>query len=133
MTQMSDIVQQLSSIPFAIHDSAQYLLISSTSETVSNAAIIATARPVLDIFISTLSFLFICRTVLSWYPKTDLNKFPYNIISWPTEPLLQPARQIIPPAFGVDVTSLVWIMILSFFREILTGQQGILTLLEKSM
>jgi YggT family protein len=89
------------------------------------------ARPVIDIFVNSLSLLFLVRTVLSWYPKTNLNEFPYNIAAWPTEPLLVPVRSLIPPAFGVDVSSIVWIMLLSFFREILTGQQGILTLLER--
>ena len=61
-----------------------------------------------------------------------MKKFPFNVIVWPTEALAQPVRDLIPPAFGVDISSIVWIMILSFFREIVTGQQGILTLLEKS-
>jgi len=90
------------------------------------------ARPIFDISVNLLSFLFICRTVISWYPKTDLNAFPYNIAAWPTEPLLAPVRDLVPPAFGVDVSSIVWVAVLSFLREILTGQQGILTLIEKS-
>ena len=89
-------------------------------------------RPVLDVFIYVMNFLFVCRTVMSWYPKTDVKVFPYNAIIWPTEPLLAPAREIVPPAFGVDVSAIVWISLLSFLHEILTGQQGILTLLERS-
>ena len=92
---------------------------------------LSVVRPVFDIFVNTLSLLFLCRTVLSWYPKTNLNEFPYSLAAWPTEPLLVPVRSLIPPAFGVDVSSIVWVMLLSFLREILTGQQGILTLLER--
>lgn len=92
---------------------------------------ISVARPVIDIFVNTLSLLFICRTVLSWYPKTDLKKLPYSLVAWPTEPLLEPVRSLIPPAFGVDISAIIWIMLLSFLREILTGQQGILTLMER--
>jgi YggT family protein len=88
-------------------------------------------RPVLDTFVNVLSLLMLCRTVLSWYPKTNLNEFPYSIVAWPTEPLLIPVRSIIPPAFGVDVSALVYVAVLSFIRETLTGQQGILTLMEK--
>ena len=62
------------------------------------------------------------------YPKTNKNEFPFNAIFWPTEPLLEPIRSLVPPAFGVDISSIVWIGILSFFREILTGDQGILSL-----
>jgi YggT family protein len=102
---------------------------SADSEAISALQI---ARPIFDIFVNLLSFLFICRTVISWYPKTDLNAFPYNIAAWPTEPLLAPVRDLVPPAFGVDVSSIVWVAVLSFLREILTGQQGILTLIEKN-
>lgn len=101
------------------------------AEGAETAALIPIVRPVIDTFVNVLSFMFICRTVLSWYPKTDIKQFPYNLAVWPTEPLLQPVRDLVPPAFGVDVSSIVWIMLLSFFREILTGQQGILTLIER--
>ena len=56
--------------------------------------------------------------------------FPFKAIIWPTEPLLVPVRSLVPPAFGVDISAIVWIMLLSFLREILTGPQGILTLIE---
>lgn len=91
------------------------------------------AKPVIDTFVNVLSVLFLCRTIISWYPNTDIKKFPYSIIMFPTEALQQPLRSIIPPAFGVDISALIWIMLLSFVREILTGQQGILTLMEKSV
>ena len=95
-------------------------------------AIALVIGPILDTFIFVMNLLFVCRTVMTWYPKTDIKVFPFNAIYWPTEPLLAPAREIIPPAFGVDVSTIVWISTLSFLHEVLTGQQGILTLLEKS-
>ena len=87
-------------------------------------------KPTLDVLINTMSVLFLARTIMSWYPKTDIRKFPYNAIVWPTEPLMAPARELLPPAFGVDISSIFWLGLLSFVREILTGQQGILTLIE---
>jgi YggT family protein len=54
-------------------------------------------RPVLDIFINTLSVLFLARVILSWYPKTNLKEFPYSALVWPTEPLLEPVRSLVPP------------------------------------
>lgn len=95
-------------------------------------AIAKVISPVLDAFIFAMNFLFVCRTVISWYPKTDLTILPFSAIVWPTEPLLVPVRELVPPAFGVDVSAIVWISLLSFLHEILTGQQGILTLLEKT-
>ena len=95
-------------------------------------AIAKVISPILDAFIFAMNFLFVCRTVISWYPKTDLTILPFSAIVWPTEPLLVPVRELVPPAFGVDVSAIVWISLLSFLHEILTGQQGILTLLEKT-
>jgi YggT family protein len=44
-----------------------------------------------------------------------------------------PVRELIPPAFGVDISAIVWVGVLSFMREVLTGTQGILALVEKGM
>jgi len=105
--------------------------VAAAAASVEGLSALPVARFGFDLFINTLSLLFLCRTVMSWYPKTDLTKFPYIIAAWPTEPLLVPVRSLIPPAFGVDVSAIVWVMLLSFLREILAGQQGILTLLER--
>lgn len=72
--------------------------------------------------------LFILRIVLSWYPQIDLNRLPFNLITWPTEPFLAPTRKVIPPLGGVDITPIIWVGILSLLREILLGQQGLLTM-----
>ena len=112
---------------------ASLLLASPLAVHASEFSSAVAARPVLDIFVNVMSLLFICRIVMSWYPKTDTSVFPYNAITWPTEPLLSPARKVLPPAFGVDISAIVWVMLLSFVREVFTGQQGILTLLEKGM
>jgi YggT family protein len=73
-----------------------------------------------------LAFLF--RFILTWFPQKDLNQLPYNLIAWPTEPFLRPTRKLIPSFGGVDITPFIWLAILAFVREILLGQQGILTM-----
>lgn len=70
----------------------------------------------------------LCRVVLSWYPMTNLNEMPFNLVAWPTEPLLRAIRNAVPPAFGVDITPIVWLGLFSFLHEILVGQQGLLTM-----
>ncbi|CAM9395361.1 unnamed protein product, partial [Ectocarpus sp. 4 AP-2014] len=84
---------------------------------------------VLDPILLYFEFAFVARIVLSWYPKLDLNSAPQNLVAWPTEPILRPTRAIIPPAFGVDISPIVWVMICSLVHEILLGQQGILNLM----
>jgi YggT family protein len=98
----------------------------------SDVQVISLVRPVLDVFVDLLSFFMLARTILSWYPKTDIKKFPYSLAVWPTEPLLVPVRELVPTQFGVDISAIIWIMLLGLVRELLTGQQGILSLWEKN-
>lgn len=41
----------------------------------------------------------------------------------------QVTRLVVPPAFGVDVSPIIWFAFLNFLREILISDQGILTIL----
>jgi YggT family protein len=47
----------------------------------------------------------------------------------PTEPFLAPSRKVVSPIGGVDITPILWVGIFSFVREILLGQQGLLTMM----
>ncbi|BAY74210.1 MAG: YggT family protein [Nostoc sp. ChiSLP01] len=76
-----------------------------------------------------MTFLFIFRIILTWYPQVNLNRLPFNLIAWPTEPFLIPLRKLVPPIGGVDITPIIWVGIFSLVREILLGQQGLLTML----
>jgi YggT family protein len=76
-----------------------------------------------------MTLLFIFRIVLTWYPQVNLNKLPWNLIAWPTEPFLAVTRKIVPPIGGVDITPIIWVGICSLLREIILGQQGLLTMM----
>ncbi|ARV61852.1 hypothetical protein BZZ01_27400 [Nostocales cyanobacterium HT-58-2] len=78
-----------------------------------------------------MTFLFIFRIILTWYPQVDLNRLPFNLVAWPTEPFLVPLRKIVPPIGGVDITPIIWVGIFSLVREILLGQQGLLTMMSR--
>jgi YggT family protein len=82
----------------------------------------------LSLFLGFMTFLFIVRIVLTWYPEADLAKFPFNVAAVPTESLLVITRKIIQPIGGVDITPIVWVGIVSLIREILLGQQGLITM-----
>jgi YggT family protein len=84
---------------------------------------------VLGIFFASMTFLFIIRIILTWYPQVELNCFPWTLIVYPTEPLLTPVRKIIPPLGGVDISPIIWVGIFSLLREILLGQQGLITMI----
>lgn len=83
----------------------------------------------LGLLLGIMTFLFIFRIVLTWYPQVDLTRFPFNVIVVPTEPFLAPSRKIVSPIGGVDITPILWVGIMSFLREILLGQQGLLTMM----
>tara|TARA_B100000214_G_C23425701_1_gene382427 strand:+ start:203 stop:421 length:219 start_codon:yes stop_codon:yes gene_type:complete len=65
---------------------------------------------------------------MTWYPKIDSTKGFWIIVTLPTNKILKITKQIIPPIGGVDITPVVWIGLISFFREILVGQQGLIKL-----
>ncbi len=90
---------------------------------------VAIAAWILGPLLGIMTFLFIFRIVLTWYPQVDQARFPFNLIAVPTEPFLAPSRKIVPPIGGVDITPIIWVAIFSLVREILLGQQGLLTMM----
>jgi YggT family protein len=92
------------------------------------AAILSLA---LGLLLGLLTVLFIFRIVLTWYPQVDLNRFPWKAIAIPTEPLLIPARKVIPPIGGIDISPILWVGICTLLREILLGQQGLITMAQR--
>lgn len=81
--------------------------------------------------LGVMIFLFIFRIILTWYPQVDVTRFPFNVVVLPTEPFLAPSRKIVPPIGGVDITPILWVGIFSLLREILLGQQGLLTMMTR--
>jgi len=87
------------------------------------------ANLTLSILLGLMVLLFIFRIILTWYPQIDLSRMPYRLVAVPTEPLLSPLRRLVPPVGGVDVTPIIWVGVFSLLREILLGQQGLLTMM----
>ena len=91
---------------------------------------LAIATLILSLILGLMIFLNIFRVILSWYPQVTLTKFPFNLIFIPTEPLLVLLRRIIAPIGGVDISPIIGVAIFSLIRELLLGQQGILTMMQ---
>ena len=89
------------------------------------------ALPVLHLLLGLLlaawTLAFLLRIVLTWYPQVDLNKSAWPLVAWPTEPVLSVSRRVIAPIGGVDVTPVIWVGLISLVRELLVGQQGLLS------
>ncbi len=88
---------------------------------------------VLGPVLALMILLFILRIVLTWYPQIDLNRLPFNLVAWPTEPFLIPTRKLIPPLGGIDITPIIWVGLLSLLQELLLGQQGLLQILAQRL
>ena len=82
----------------------------------------------LGVSLSYLTLVFLIRLILTWYPKIDLSKGLWLFISLPSCFILNLTRKLIPPIGGVDIGPVIWIGIISFLREILVGQQGLIKL-----
>ena len=65
---------------------------------------------------------------MTWYPKINGGNGFWIIVTLPTNQILNITKKIIPPIGGVDVSPVIWIGIISFIREILVGQQGLIKL-----
>ncbi len=91
------------------------------------ASLLAWGNLLLGLVLSGWTLLFLFRIVLTWYPQIDLTKGVMRLIGAPTEPLLALTRRLIQPIGGVDVTPVVWVGLISLFRELVVGQQGLLT------
>ena len=82
---------------------------------------------VLGLLLAALTLAFLLRIVLTWYPQVDLKQGAWPLIAWPTEPVLSLTRRMVAPIGGVDVTPVIWVGLLSLLRELLVGQQGVLS------
>ena len=65
---------------------------------------------------------------MTWYPKINGENGFWIIVTLPTNRILNITKKLIPPIGGVDVSPVIWIGIISFIRELLVGQQGLIKL-----
>ena len=81
----------------------------------------------LGLLLAAWTLAFLLRIVLTWYPQVDLNRGAWPVVAWPTEPVLVVSRRVVAPIGGVDVTPVIWVGLISLVRELLVGQQGLLS------
>ena len=81
----------------------------------------------LGLLLAAWTLAFLLRIVLTWYPQVDLNQGAWPLVAWPTELVLSVSRRVIAPIGGVDVTPVIWVGLISLVRELLVGQQGLIS------
>ncbi len=74
---------------------------------------------VVDLFFTILTWAIIIRVLLTWIPGLS----PYNpvvrALASITDPILEPARRIIPPIGMIDISPIVVLFALQLVREFL--------------
>lgn len=73
----------------------------------------------LTILVTVLTWAIIIRVLLSWIPNLDRGNPLVQLLSQITEPVLGPARRIIPPIGGLDISPIVVILVLQFLERTL--------------
>jgi len=77
----------------------------------------AAATLALSLVLGLYTLLFLFRIILTWYPQIELDKLPWAIVAWPTEPFLIPVRKVVPPIGGVDISPIIgWGLSASYER-----------------
>ena len=86
-----------------------------------------TLHLIVGLVLAALTLAFLLRIILTWYPQVNFNKGFWFLLVWPTEPVLRITRKFVAPIGGVDVTPVIWVGLISLIRELLVGQQGLLS------
>ena len=81
----------------------------------------------LGLLLALLTLAFLMRIVLTWYPEVNLKQGFWLFVAWPTEPFLAFTRKFVAPIGGVDITPVIWVGLISLIRELIVGQQGLLS------
>lgn len=70
-----------------------------------------------SVFLSLLSWAIIIRVLLTWIPNLSRDNPLVRLLSQMTDPVLEPARRIIPPIGGMDFSPIVVIFLLRALEQ----------------
>lgn len=72
----------------------------------------------LRILLTILSWAILIRILLSWIPNLDRGNPLVQILAQITDPVLEPARRIIPPIGGMDISPIVVLLLLRLLQQL---------------
>ena len=73
----------------------------------------------LSILLTILSWAILIRVLLSWIPNLDRSNPLVQLLGQITDPILEPARRIIPPIGGMDLSPIVVLVLLRLVQQLL--------------
>jgi len=71
-------------------------------------------------FITIYTYLLIIRVLLTWFPTVNWYNQPFAALSQITDPYLNLFRSIIPPIGGLDLSTLLAIILLQVATNLLS-------------
>lgn len=77
----------------------------------------------LSILITILTWAILIRVLLSWIPNLSRDNPLVQLLMQITDPVLEPARRLIPPMGGMDFSPIVVILVLQFLGRMLMSLQ----------
>jgi YggT family protein len=73
----------------------------------------------LGFLLEIYSFVVLARVLLTWVPNLDPYHPAVQLLHQVTEPVLEPARRLIPPIGMIDISPIVVMILLSFLARAL--------------
>ncbi len=78
----------------------------------------------LGLLVNLYSFLILIRVLMTWIPNLDPYNPIVNLLVQATEPVLDPARRLIPSLGMIDISPIVVLFALSFIGQMLQDMAG---------
>ena len=73
----------------------------------------------LNLLLTVLTVAILIRALLTWVPNMDPSNPLVRLLNHITDALLQPARRLIPPMGGMDLSPIVVIVVLQLLQRLL--------------
>ena len=73
----------------------------------------------LNLLLTVLTVAILIRALLTWVPNMDPSNPLVRLLNQITDPLLEPARRLIPPMGGMDLSPIVVIVVLQLLQRVL--------------
>ena len=73
----------------------------------------------LNLLLTALTVAILIRVLLTWIPNLDPSNPLVRLLNQITDPILAPARRLIPPIGGMDLSPIVVILVLQVLQKLL--------------
>ncbi len=81
-------------------------------------------RQFITLLFGVLQFAILIRVLLSWFPNLDRSNPLVQLLSSITDPILEPARRLIPPFGGLDISPILVLFALQLLESVLLRALG---------